>query len=65
MPFLGAMRAAGAEEFRLHITYHYEDQCSIGFSKEEARMISDLACDVPIDCCRDEEPNQHLQATPR
>jgi hypothetical protein len=65
MPFLAAMRTAGAEEFRLHITYHYEDQCSIGFSKDEARMISDLGCDVPIDCCRDEQPNQHLQATPR
>jgi len=57
VPFLPAMRSAGAEEFRLHITYHYEDQCSIGFSREEARMISELQCAVPIDCCRNEEPN--------
>jgi hypothetical protein len=51
-PFLEAMRAAGAEEFRLHITYHYQDQCSLGFSKDEATMIAELCCDVLIDCCR-------------
>ena len=32
MTILEDMRAAGAEEYRLHITYHYEDQCCIGFS---------------------------------
>ena len=54
VPFLAVIRSAGAEEFRLHITYHYENQCAIGFSREEARMISELQCEVSIDCLRDE-----------
>ena len=54
VPFLAAMRSAGAEGFRLHITYHYESQCAIGFSQDEARMISELQCEVLIDCVSDE-----------
>lgn len=49
-PLLPALRSAGAEEFRLHITYHYENQCAIGFSKEEVKMIAEMDCDLPIDC---------------
>jgi hypothetical protein len=58
MPLLPAMRSAGAEEFRLHITYRYENQCAIGFSKEEIKMIAELECDVPIDCWQDEVPTE-------
>lgn len=51
-PLIPALKAAGAESFWMHITYHYDCQCAIGFSKEEMRMISELECDVPIDCWR-------------
>ncbi len=63
LPHLAAMRASGAEVFRLHITYHYESQCAVGFSKEEIRLLSELDCEVPIDCWPKTEPNQSLQPT--
>jgi hypothetical protein len=63
LPHLAAMRASGAEEFRVHITYHYESQCAVGFSKEEIRLLSELECEVPIDCWRKEEPNQSPEPT--
>jgi hypothetical protein len=49
-PYLPCMREAGAEEFRLHITYHYDTQCALGFSKDELRMILELDCDLLVDC---------------
>ena len=49
-PFLSALRLAGAEEFQLHITYQYEYQCGLAFSKEETRMIVEMDCDLIIDC---------------
>lgn len=49
-PFLAAMRDAGADAFWLHITYHYDSQCALGFSKDELRMILDLDCELHIDC---------------
>jgi hypothetical protein len=63
LPFLHAMREAGAEHFSLHITYHYADQCALGFSKEELQMIVELDCDFAVDCMIAEEPNKALQAT--
>ena len=54
-PFLAAMREAGADTFWLHITYHYEAQCALGFSKDELKMILDLDCELLIDCITVEE----------
>jgi hypothetical protein len=49
-PFLRAMREAGAKHFSLHITYSYDAQCALGFSKKELKMITDLDCDFLVDC---------------
>jgi hypothetical protein len=49
-PIMASMREAGAEEFWLHITYHYDAQCALGFSKEELKMILELDCELHIDC---------------
>jgi hypothetical protein len=49
-PLLADLRAAGAEEFELHITYHYDVQCAIGLSSSELRMLAELGCDVAVDC---------------
>lgn len=49
-PFLSAMRDAGAQDFCLHITYHYDSQCALSFSQEELRMILELDCHLNIDC---------------
>jgi hypothetical protein len=58
LPFLPALRAAGADSFRLYISYEYDTQCAIGFTREEVQMICDLQCDFPIDCWQREQPNQ-------
>jgi len=64
VPLLKSMRSAGAQEFRLHLTYRYESQCAIGFSKLELQMMAEMDCDVPIDCWTDQEqPNQAVQRT--
>ena len=60
-PLLSELRAAGAENFRLRISYGYDSQCAIGFSQDEIRMIGELQCDVPIDCYEKEEPNPPLR----
>lgn len=62
-PFLGAMRAAGAEDFSLRITYQYDSQCALSFTREEQRMICELDCDFCIDCWTDESPIQPPQTT--
>jgi hypothetical protein len=62
VPLLPALRAAGAEDFTLRITYHC-DSGAIGFTKEEIRMLAEMACDVPIDCLIEEEPNQPPEPT--
>lgn len=56
-PFLCAMREAGAEDFWLHITYHYSAQCALGFSQEELKMILAMECDFAIDCMEADEPS--------
>jgi hypothetical protein len=63
LPFLPALRAAGADWFRLYISYEYDTQCAIGFTHEEVQMICDLQCDFPIDCWPKEEPNKSVQTT--
>lgn len=49
-PLLPVLRAAGATEFFVHITYHHDGQWALGFSAEEMRMIADFGCDVSVDC---------------
>lgn len=56
IPLLPELRKAGAEDFWLRITYH-SDSGSIGFSREEIKMIAELQCEVPIDCLIEEAPN--------
>ena len=62
VPLLPALRAAGAEDFTLRISYHC-DSGAVGFTKDEIRMLAEMECDVPIDCLIKEEPNQPLQPT--
>lgn len=50
-PLLPGLKEAGAEEFTLQISYHSDTE-SIGFSREEIKMIHALECDVPINCFR-------------
>jgi len=61
LPLLPVLRAAGAEDFDLYISYEYDTQCAIGFTREEVKMISDLECDFPMDCWQKEEPNPPSQ----
>jgi hypothetical protein len=48
--FRAAMHDAGAEYFTLSITYTYDSQRALSFSREELRMILDLECDFHVDC---------------
>lgn len=50
VPLLPVLRAAGATEFFIHITYHHDGQCALGFTAEEMRMLADLGCEVSVDC---------------
>src|SRR5688572_19636042 len=34
-PLLPVLRAAGATDFFIHITYHHDDQCALGFRPDE------------------------------
>jgi len=62
-PFLRAMREAGAENFSLRITYQYDSQCALSFTREEQNMICELDCDFCIDCWTDESPIQPPEPT--
>lgn len=53
-PHLAALRAAGADDFRLHISYAYRDQCGLAYSPEEMRLMAELQCTVAIDCWEDD-----------
>lgn len=64
-PYLVCMREAGAEEFWLHITYHYDAQCALGLSKDELRMILELDCDLRVDCTAAESTEPLRQANRR
>ena len=53
-PLLPALRAAGATDFFIHITYHCEQQCALGFDSDELRLLADFGCQVSIDCLRED-----------
>lgn len=54
VPLLGKLKEAGADDFSMRITY-VTDSGSLGFSKEDLRMIAELECDLPIDVyCKDD-----------
>ena len=53
-PLLPVLRAAGATDFFIHITYHYDQQCTLAFDAEEARMLAEFGCTVSIDCWKDD-----------
>lgn len=50
IPLIPDLHKAGATDFSIHITYHCEDQCALGFSSEEIQMLSDFDCTISIDC---------------
>lgn len=52
-PLLPALRAAGATDFSIRITYDYEQQCALGFDSDELRLLADFECQVSIDCWRE------------
>jgi hypothetical protein len=54
-PLMPALRAAGATAFFIHITYHYDYQCGLGFDAEEMRMLAEFGCTVSIDCWKDDD----------
>ena len=53
-PLMPALRAAGATDFWIHITYHYDEQCTLGFDSEELRMLAEFGCTVSVDCWKDD-----------
>ncbi|HEY4415377.1 MAG TPA: hypothetical protein VGO57_06765 [Verrucomicrobiae bacterium] len=53
-PWLPALRAAGATDFDIHITYHYDVQCALAFGEDEMKLLAEFGCAVSIDCCREE-----------
>jgi len=67
LPFRAAMQDAGAEHFTLSVTYTYDSQCALSFTKEELKMILELDCDFHVDCevapLMKEEPNQSPEPT--
>ncbi len=54
-PLMPVLRAAGATDFFIHITYHHDEQCSLGFDAEEMRMLAEFGCTVSIDCLKDDD----------
>jgi len=49
-PLMPALRAAGATDFFIHITYHYDQQCALGFDSDELRLLAEFGCQVSVDC---------------
>jgi hypothetical protein len=54
-PLMPILRAAGATDFFIHITYHYDKQCALGFDSEELQMLAEFGCTVSIDCWKDDD----------
>jgi hypothetical protein len=54
-PLMPVLRAGGATDFFIHITYHYDQQCALGFGSEELQMLAEFGCDVSIDCFKDDD----------
>jgi hypothetical protein len=47
---LVALRESGVTDLHLHVSWTYRDQCAGGFDQEELRLISELECDLAVDC---------------
>ena len=58
-PLMPVLRAAGATDFFIHTTYHYDQQCALGYDPEEMRMLADFGCDVMIDCWKDDDDEKN------
>ena len=57
-PLMPVLRASGATDFFIHITYQYDHQWALGYDPEEMRMLADFGCEMMIDCWRrDEDEN--------
>jgi hypothetical protein len=54
-PLMPVLRAGGATDFFIHITYQYDHQCGLGYDPEEIRMLADFGCEVMIDCWRHDD----------
>jgi|SRR5882724_8701751 len=54
-PLMPVLRAAGATDFFIHITYHCDNQCALGFDAEEMQMLTAFGCDVMLDCWKDDD----------
>ncbi len=54
-PLMPVLRAAGATEFFIHITYHHDEQCALGFDSEDLQMLADFGCTVSIDCWKGDD----------
>ncbi len=54
-PLIPVLRASGATDFFIHITYQYDHQCALGYDAEEMRMLADFGCEVMIDCWRHDD----------
>ncbi len=54
-PLMPVLRAGGATDFFIHITYHYNQQCALGYDPEEMRMLADFGCEVMIDCWKNDD----------
>src|SRR4051812_26230816 len=53
-PLMPALRAAGATDFSIHISYHYDQQCALGFEAEEMQLLAEFGCAVSIDCWKED-----------
>lgn len=49
-PLMPALRSAGATDFFIHITFHYDQQCALGFESDELHLLAEFGCQVSIDC---------------
>jgi len=58
-PLMPVLRAGGATDFFIHITYHYDQQCSLGYAPEAMRMLADFGCEVVIDCSKDDDDEKN------
>jgi len=55
------LRAGGATDFFIHITYHCDQQCALGYDPAEMRMLADFGCEMMIDCWKDDD-DEKMQA---
>ena len=58
-PLMPVLRAGGATGFFIHISYHFDQQCALGYDPEEMRMLADFGCKVMIDCLKDDDDEKN------